>query len=111
MAALAALVDLVWNRVAVRLVTDDDTGIAWMRAGVFPRNLAAVAGMVALSWSLFVFLRMAGYARLTRRLTLSAVAGLLLPAFLLAIVIQKERVSIFVVLSCRRIWCCGTGCG
>jgi hypothetical protein len=98
MAGLAALVDLFWNRVAVRLVPDDETGIAWMRAGVFPRNLAAVAAMVALTWSLFGFLRMAGYAGLTRRLALSAVSGLLLPAFLLAMVVQKERVSILVVL-------------
>jgi hypothetical protein len=98
MAALAALVDLFWNRVAVRLVADDDTGIAMMRAGVFPRNLAAVAGLAALAFSLFGLLRMAGYAGLMRRLTLSAVSGLLLPAFLLAMVIQKERVSILVVL-------------
>ncbi len=98
LAAVAAVADLFWNRVAVRLMTDDETGIAWMRAGVFPRNLAAVAGIAALTWSLFGFLRMAGYAGLARRLMLSAVAGLLLPAFLLAIVVQKERVSILVVL-------------
>ena len=98
MAAIVAVVDLIWNRVAVRLLTDDDAGIAWMRAGVFPRNLAAVAGIAALAWSLFGFLRMAGYAGLARRMTLSSVSGLLLPAFLLAMVMQKERVSILVVL-------------
>jgi hypothetical protein len=100
MAAVMALADLIWNRVVVRAMgsVDEETGVAFMRAGVFPRNLAAVAGIVALSVGLFGFLRMAGYAGLLRRLCISSVAGLLMPAFVLALVVPKERVSILVVV-------------
>lgn len=100
MAALMALVDLVWNRIVVRIIggVDEGTGIALQRAGVFPRNLAAVAGLIALGIGLFTFLRMAGYSGLLRRLGVSSIAGLLMPAFVLALVIPKERVSILVVV-------------
>jgi hypothetical protein len=100
MAALMALVDLFWNRIVVRVAAsaDQDLGISLQRAGVFPRNLAAVAALVALIGGLYTFLRMAGYAGLFRRLSVSSVAGLLMPAFVLAIVIPKERVSILVVV-------------
>lgn len=100
MAAVMALVDLIWNRIVVRAISgfDEETGIALQRAGVFPRNLAAVAGLVALAAALFTFLRMAGYAGLGRRLGISSIAGLLMPAFLLALVIPKERVSVLVVV-------------
>jgi len=100
MAALMALVDLLWNRILVRVVAsfDQDLSVNLQRAGVFPRNLAAVAGLVALTAGLYTFLRMAGYAGLFRRLGVSSVAGLLMPAFVLATVIPKERVSVLVVV-------------
>ncbi len=100
MAALMALVDLFWNRVAVRVVgaADQDAAIAFQRAGVFPRNLAAVAGLIALIAGLFTFLRMAGYSGLPRRLAVSSLAGVLTPAFVLALIVPKERVSILVVV-------------
>lgn len=100
MAALMALVDLFWNRMLVRAVAsfDEDAGIGLMRAGVFPRNLAAVAGLVAFASGLFTFLRMAGYSGLGRRLAISSIAGLLMPAFVLALIIPKEQVSVLVVV-------------
>jgi hypothetical protein len=99
LAALMALVDLFWNRILVRtLSADHELGAALQRAGVFPRNLAAVAGLVALTAGLYGFLRMAGYAGLIRRLTVSMVAGLLMPAFALATLMPAERVSMLVVV-------------
>lgn len=100
LAALMALVDLFWNRVVVRVINDDEAlGIALQRGGVFPRNLAAVAGLISLAIGVFTFLRMAGYSGLGRRLGVSSIAGLLMPAFVLALVIPKERVSIWVVVA------------
>ncbi len=100
LAAAMALVDLVWNRIVVRMVAtvDEDASILLQRAGVFPRNLAAVAGLIALAVALYTFLRMAGYSGLPRRLAVSSVAGLVLPAFVLALVVQKERLPIAVVI-------------
>ncbi len=100
LSALMALVDLFWNRILVRVMgsADPDLGIALQRAGVFPRNLAAVAGIVALTAGIYGFLRMAGYAGLVRRLFVSMVAGLLMPAFLLATVVPTERVSVLIVV-------------
>lgn len=101
LAAVMALVDLFWNRVVVRVlaVTDEDTAVSLQRSGVFPRNLAAVAGLMCLVAGLFGFLRMAGYSGLGRRLGLSSVAGILLSTFVLALVIVKEQVPIYVVVA------------
>lgn len=101
LAAVMALVDLFWNRVVVRVlaVADEEAAVALQRSGVFPRNLAAVAGLICLVAGLFGFLRMAGYSGLVRRLALSSVAGILLSTFVLALVIVKEQVPIYVVVA------------
>ncbi len=101
LAAVMALFDLVWNRVVVRVlaVADQEAAVTLQRSGVFPRNLAAVAGLMCLVAGLFGFLRMAGYCGLGRRLGLSSVAGILLSTFVLALVIVKEQVPIYVVVA------------
>jgi hypothetical protein len=116
LAAIAALVDFVWNRIAVRVmaVVAHETGVTWQRMGVFPRNLAAVSGLIALTASIYSFLRMAGYGGLVRRLSVSAISGLLLPAFSLALFLPKERVSLLVVivsLSAANALACLVGLG
>ena len=101
MAAIAALVDLIWNRVVVRIAwsRDQELAVGLLRWGVFPRNLAAVAGIIALAAALFTFMRMAGYSGLGRRLGVASVSGIVVPAFVIAIVKPKEEVLLLVVVA------------
>lgn len=100
LAALAAVVDLAWNRVAIVGLggTDDDTALWLLRTGPFWRNLAAVAGLCALVTGLFTYLRMAGFAAPLRRVQVAGLAGLLVPALALAAAVPKESLPSVVVL-------------
>jgi len=100
MAAIAAIVDLAWNRIAVRIVanSDEDAAVALQRWGMFPKNLAAVAGLVALTAGLYTFLRMARYSRLIWRLGIASVAGIVLPTFLFALR-PMEHVTVLIVVA------------
>lgn len=102
LAALMALADLALNRVAplvLNMLSDDRAvGVHLLRYGALPRNVAAVAGLVALGATLVGFLRMAGWAGLFRRLQVAGLAGLLFPAFLLGLLLPKERLPPPVVL-------------
>jgi hypothetical protein len=100
MAAIAAIIDLAWNRIAVRIVanSDQDAALALQRWGMFPKNLAAVAGLIALTWALYTFLRMARYSRLAWRLAIASVAGIVLPTFLFALR-PMEHVTVLVVVA------------
>src|SRR5262249_17756092 len=47
-------------------------------------NLAALSGMIALGFALFAFMRLPGRATISRRLMVAAVAGVLMPALIVA---------------------------
>jgi hypothetical protein len=64
---------------------------SWRRLGALPRNLSAVAGIVALAASLAVYLRMRGFVPLFIRLPVVAFAGVLMPTLTLATVLPYER--------------------
>jgi hypothetical protein len=100
-AALAAVIDLAINRVAVRAfaqIADPMTILGWMRIGALPRNLSGVAGIVALFAALFAYLRMPGFAALYVRLPVAGFAGVLMPALTLATVLPRERMAPHLVL-------------
>ncbi|MDQ3035673.1 MAG: hypothetical protein M3Y87_24925 [Myxococcota bacterium] len=101
LAALAALVDLGLNRVAVRVgaeLVEATTVLEWMRFGALPRNLAGVTGIVALLAALGAYLRMPGFAPLYVRLPVAGFAGILMPTFTLALLLPRERMAPHLVL-------------
>lgn len=95
LAVVAALVELFLARAAWHALTE-----VWPAADVlelrrwarFPRNLAAVAGLVALTASLFGFLRLPGYAPIGRRLSVAAFAGVFVPSVAVTAVLAPEHV-------------------
>src|SRR5690606_15947850 len=54
------------------------------RLARFPRNLAAVAGVIAVLAWLIAFLRLPGYASIGLRLVVAAFAGIFLPSVVVA---------------------------
>jgi hypothetical protein len=86
---LAALAELLIGRVlwyGISLSVDGaPPGIFVLRrVAAFPRNVAGVAGLVALVASLVAFLRLPGFAPLGRRLSVAAFGGLLVPGLMAA---------------------------
>lgn len=101
LAALAAVCDLVVNRVVLRGLADalgHGAAVDLARWGMLPRNLAAVAGLVALGFALVDFIRIRGHLPLRRRIVLAAFAGIFLPTALLATVLPEEKTTTQVVL-------------
>jgi hypothetical protein len=101
LAALAALVDLAVNRVAVRVgaeLVDPLVTLEWMRFGALPRNLAGIAGLFALLAALVGYLRMPGFAPFYLRLPVAGFAGILMPTLTLAVALPRERLPPHLVL-------------
>ncbi len=59
----------------------------------FPRNLSAVAGVVALVVALFAFLRLPGFASIGRRLAVAAFAGVFVPSIVVAALLPIAMVQ------------------
>lgn len=105
-AAVAALGDLAWNRVAIRLVDPNarELWIPLVAHGRLVRNVAGVAALVATLVALVSLIRIpssidAPWRNLFGRLTLAGVAGLYLPSAVIALVTPREHVpSLLVVL-------------
>ncbi len=105
LAGATALADLAWNRIGLRLVDPDarELWIPLVRHGRLIRNIAGVSGLLAALLATFVFLRMAGFARLSwhglaLRLSVAGVGGLYLPGLALALVAPRERVPNLVLV-------------
>lgn len=105
LAVVAGVVDLVWNRMAYRLVdpAHRDVWIPLARHGQLPRNLAAIAGLFAMTAGIGAFLRMAGFTRVSlngvvTRLSLATFAGLLLPAMAAAVLVPQNRLPALLVM-------------
>lgn len=96
--ALAGTIDVVWNRVAVVALEDEDLALALQRTGTIWRNLGGVAGIVATTFGFWVYLRMAGFAGPLRRVQVAALAGLLLPALVLSALAGGDTLPGAVVL-------------
>jgi hypothetical protein len=102
LAGLAALVELLLARAVWHGMTDvlDATVLFEIRRFArFPRNLAAVAGVVAVLVSLIAFLRLPGYASIGRRLAVAAFSGIFLPcvavAALLPAAMLRRKLVVF----------------
>lgn len=101
LAALAALADLAINRVALRTLGGTLTHeelITLSQWGHLPRNLAAIAGLVALTLALLAVLRTPMHAPVRRRLSIAGFAGIFLPTTALATLLPAERTSEQIVL-------------
>jgi hypothetical protein len=105
LAALAAMVDLAWNRIAVRLVDPNDRAlwIPLVEHGRFVRNVAALAGLVAASLAVSSLVRVPSplespWKSLFVRLTIAGVAGLYLPGVAVALLAPREHVSNLLVV-------------
>jgi len=99
--AFAALADVGCNRILVPMIAGhvDDDFVRWLVGiGAWPRNLAALAGLVALTIALVSYLRMRGYASMVRRLFVASFAGIFMPTVVLAIVMPRERTQGEVVI-------------
>lgn len=101
MAAFGALADVACNRILVPMIAGrapDDLVRRLIGIGAWPRNLAALAGLIALTIALVSYLRMRGYASMVRRLFVASFAGIFMPTVVLAIVMQRERTQGEVVI-------------
>ncbi len=112
-AAVAAFLDLGWNRFALRLIDPDarDLWIPLVGPGRFLRNVGAIAGLVAACLALASLVRnpptsehperrgesLAPYRRFMARLSIVAVAGLYLPGVAVSLVLPRERLPNLVV--------------
>ena len=87
LAVVAALAELLLARAIWHGMTDTlDASVLFelRRVARFPRNLAAVAGIVAVVVSLIAFLRLPGYASIALRLVVAAFSGIFLPSVAVA---------------------------
>ncbi|MCA9608774.1 MAG: hypothetical protein KC619_24390 [Myxococcales bacterium] len=87
LAVVAALFELGLARVAwhgLPDVVDLETLRVLRDLGRFPRNLAAIAGIVGLLFALLAFLRHSGWAPIGRRLIVAAFSGVFVPSLLVA---------------------------
>lgn len=102
LAVVAALFELTLARLVWHGLTETiDSSLLFeaRRLARFPRNLAAVAGLVAVITALLGFLRLPGYASITRRLVVAAFSGIFVPsvvvATLLPAALVKRKLVIF----------------
>lgn len=100
LAAVAALASLAVNGFLVQALAGavpHPTLIQLDRWGDLPRNLAAIAGTIALGAALYGFLRYPRYAPIRRRLLLAGFAGIFIPTVALAAILPAERVPVDVI--------------
>lgn len=100
LAAWVAVLELSLNRVIPLSlhVLGDHRALLLLRLGPLPRNVACVAGIIALAVTFYGFLRMAGWSTLIRRVQIAALSGLLFPSLLLGLLLPKDRMIAPVVL-------------
>jgi hypothetical protein len=96
-AAVCAMLDVIWNRIAVRAI-DEPFVLSMSRVGDLPRNLAGVFGIVALALGILRFLIDDEHVRVRRRLGLAAFSGIFVPTAALAIVLPAQLLTNEVLL-------------
>jgi hypothetical protein len=92
-AVLAAVIEMVLARVLWHGLPDvlEPSDLFEMRRWArFPRNLAAVSGILGLSIALFGFLRFPGYAPIAHRLGVAAFSGIFMPSIIVAALLRPE---------------------
>ncbi len=93
LAGLAAIVDLLFNHGIVRSLTDvldHPAHLTLSNLGGLSRNLAAVAGFVALAVALTQFLSAPRKGRITRGMGLAGFGGIFLPIVAVATILPPE---------------------
>lgn len=101
MAVVAGIAALIANRFIIRAVGDQvprGAVAAFTRWGALPRNIAAIAALVALSLALLELLRSRNYVPLMSRIGMAGFAGILLPTLTLATILPQDRITPFIVL-------------
>lgn len=96
LATAAATYDLFVSHGAVRSLVESLShaellGLA--RSGILARNLAAVAGIVALTTALVAFLHVPRHGRITRGLALAGFGGIFVPIVAVATVLPEEMLE------------------
>lgn len=95
MAVVAGLFELALARVGWHGLTDTVPAADLLearRVARFPRNLAAVSGIVTLTFALLAFLRLPGYAPVGRRLAVAAFSGIFVPSVVVATFLPQATV-------------------
>ena len=105
LATLAAVVDAVGTRLLLRLANDPElldvshqTLLLLKRLGDMSRNLAGIAGLIALGLALMELIQPRTYVPLYQRIGFAGFAGVFLPTILLATILPAERTTVLVVL-------------
>ena len=105
LAALAAVIDAVGTRLLLRLANDRElldvghqTLLQLKRLGDMSRNLAGIAGLIALGFALMDLIQPRPFVPLYQRIGFAGFAGVFLPTILLATLLPAERTTILVVL-------------
>lgn len=105
LAALASLLDLFGTRLWVRVLSNREVSglthgvlIDLKRGGDFVRNLAAVAGLIALALALTEMIQPRAHGGLKQRVGIAGFAGIFLPTAFLATVLPAPRTTPVVVL-------------
>lgn len=103
MAAGAALAEMMIGRVAWYglggLISDHALRQLHGWPATLARNLAAVSGLVAVTFSLLAYLRLPGFAPIGRRLAVAAFSGIFVPSIVVATVLPyaalRQRLVLF----------------
>ncbi len=105
LAAVASLIDLLGTRLWLRVLTNRELSglthgalIELKRGGDFVRNLAGVAGLIALALALSEMIHPRGHGGLLQRVGIAGFAGVFLPTTFLATVLPAPRTTPVVVL-------------
>ncbi|MEM9068522.1 MAG: hypothetical protein AAGE52_08445 [Myxococcota bacterium] len=105
MATAAGVVDLLWTRLWVRVLSDRQISglsiadlVELKRGGDLIRNIVGIAGLVALGVALTQFIQPRPSVPLMQRIGLAGFAGVFLPTVLLAIILPADRTTALVVL-------------
>ncbi|MCA9580701.1 MAG: hypothetical protein KC416_02835 [Myxococcales bacterium] len=102
LAATAAVADLGFSRIALPTLVgtmDRDTLLHLNRLADIPRNVAAVAGIVALTLGVVSLVSLPGPAAIARRLGLAGFSGLFLPMITVATFLPSEQTTRMFVFS------------
>ena len=96
LATAAAMYDLLVSHGAVRVLAETLSHAVLLdvaRSGILARNLAAVAGIVALTASLIAFLHVPRHGRITRGLSLAGFGGIFVPIVAVATVLPEQMLE------------------
>lgn len=101
LSALSALIAMAIGHVLVPALSDPsqrELAFRLGRWGDFAVNLAAISGLIALSFGLYAFVRYSTVISLRQRLLLAGFAGIFEPTIAIATVFERQRTTTQIVL-------------